>query len=165
MRLTRLVAAAATAAALVLAPAATASAAPGFAPTQGILTFSVPTTGGTAPITVTAQQAPSILIYPPPPPALTYTVSNPAAASPAWEHIYIVVSWRNLISGKTGDVTLRPWQSPGPQPRGYVADLPVARTAPTGSGAIVATVTVLREQSGRQPAVISVIPGLNASLV
>jgi len=116
-----------------------------------------------SPITVTAHQAPSILIFPPPPPALTYSVDNPAPYSPAWNGIYVVVSWRNLTSGKTGDVTLRPTLFPVPRP-GSVALHSVA-TAPTGSGAIVATVAMLRDQSPRPPTVISVIPGLTASLV
>ncbi|WP_018180359.1 hypothetical protein [Jongsikchunia kroppenstedtii] len=164
MRLTRLFAAAATVAALAVTPAAIANASPGFAPTRDVLTFSIPTTGGTVtPVTVTANQAPSILIYPPPPPALTYTISNPPPYSPAWHGISVVVSWRNVLSGKTGDVTLRPYDLVSP-------DVPQLRlhsvgTAATGSGLVVATVTVLRDQSPRPPAVISVIPGLTASVV
>jgi len=47
----------------------------------------------------------------------------------------------------------------------YAENLPTSATADTGSGPVVATVTVLRDQWEAPPTVISVIPGVSAILV
>lgn len=181
MRLTNRQSLIACCAALVvaLAPAATASAEPP-APTPaavGQLSFSIPAIGGIeagpasvpggsfAPVEVLADPAPRTLQYPPPPGATQFRVAHPAAYHYQYAYRYVLVSWRNLETGKTGDVRLRHWQLPDHEVSGYPASLPTIAVAPTGSGPVVATVTVLREQWQAPPQAINVIPGVDALIV
>jgi hypothetical protein len=77
---------------------------------------------------------------------------------------YVSVAWHNLSTGATGTVALRHWRRPSFPVTGNAATLPTAATARTGAGAVVATVTVMREQyKGSAPS--SIIPGLNALIV
>ncbi|GAB17193.1 hypothetical protein GOEFS_021_00200 [Gordonia effusa NBRC 100432] len=185
MSRTRVIAAAAAVGAAVsiaIAPAI-ASAAPA-APaatkvaTTNALSFSIPAIGGieTPPggvpggsfqqTTVNARPASTAG-------SVTFSVANPVTWSGPNSYLYgqytyryVGVSWRNLQTGKTGTVDLRHWQAPatdsGP---GYSWTLPTSATVVTGSGPVVATVTVFREQWERPGMPISVIPGVSALLV
>lgn len=159
-RTRKTIAAIAAATALALAPAfggAPATAAP---PAQSnVLTFTLPAIGGVeqgagavpggsfAPIVVTAQPAPRTMQYPPPPAAVTFSVRDLAGYHAQYEHRYLLVSWRNLATGRVGVERLRHWDTPADeQLDGYPAALPTSAVAVTGGGPVVATVSVLREQ-------------------
>ncbi|MGV9827223.1 MULTISPECIES: hypothetical protein [unclassified Gordonia (in: high G+C Gram-positive bacteria)] len=146
-------------------------------PSADVVTFTIPATGGVEvgpasvpggsfrPVTVVARPAPRTLQYPPPPSAVEFTVPRPAPYHYQYSYRYLSVSWLNLQTGKRGTVQLRHWQLPGFAVAGYPASLPTSAVAQTGAGAIVATVTVLREEWKAPPRTISVIPGLTAIAV
>lgn len=117
--------------------------------------------GSFQPVTVTAAPAPHIARHPAPAPAVQFTVPNPAPYHYQYPYRYLSVSWRNLATGKVGEVQLRHWRLPDYQIDGYTSTLPTTAIAPTGAGPIVATVTVLRTQWQAAPLPINVIPGLN----
>ncbi|MGV9479853.1 hypothetical protein [Gordonia aichiensis] len=162
-----------TALSLVSEPAM-ASAAPGAAARSEVLTFAVPAIGGVEagpasvpggsfhPVTVVARPAPRTLQYPPPPAAVTFSVPSPAGYHDQYAYRFLSISWQNLQTGKRGIVILRHWRLPNHAVSGTPAKLSTSAVAQTGSGPVVATVSVLREQWKAAPQVISVIPGLNA---
>ncbi|NDK88811.1 hypothetical protein GYA93_04345 [Gordonia desulfuricans] len=114
------------------------------------------------PVTVTARPAPRTLQYPPPPAAVDFSVSPLQRYDPRAADDHLLVSWRNLRSGKTGTLVLRPRQLPEfPTPRNTSHRLPTSAVAPTGSGPVVATVTVIRG-SGKATRTVSVTPGATA---
>ncbi|WP_280457913.1 hypothetical protein [Nocardia carnea] len=117
--------------------------------------------GSLQPVTVVAAPAAHIAQHPPAPPAVQFTVPDPAAYHYQYPYRYLSVSWRNLETGKVGEVQLRHWCLPDYPIDGYPSTLPTTAIAHTGAGPIVATVTVLRTQWEAAPLPISVIPGLN----
>lgn len=159
--------------ALVSGPAL-ANAAPTAPARSDVLTFSIPAIGGVEagpagvpggslrPVTVVAQPAPRTLQFPPPPSAVTFSVPSPAQYHYQYSYRYLSISWNNLRTGKHGVVSLRHWQLPSYPVSGYPSTLKTSAVAVTGSGPVVATVSVLREQPNATPQVISVIPGVNA---
>lgn len=158
---------------LVSGPAL-ANAAPSAPTRSDVLTFSIPAIGGVEtgpagvpggslrPVTVVAQPAPRTLQFPPPPAAVTFSVPSPAQYHYQYSYRYLSISWNNLRTGKHGVVSLRHWQLPSYPVSGYPSTLKTSAVAVTGSGPVVATVSVLREQPNAAPQVISVIPGVNA---
>ncbi|GAB37333.1 MULTISPECIES: hypothetical protein [Gordonia] len=118
--------------------------------------------GSLRPVTVVAQPAPRTLQFPPPPSAVTFSVPSPAQYHYQCSYRYLSISWNNLRTGKHGVVSLRHWQLPSYPVSGYPSTLKTSAVAVTGSGPVVATVSVLREQPNAAPQVISVIPGVNA---
>ncbi|SKZ38891.1 Uncharacterised protein [Mycobacteroides abscessus subsp. abscessus] len=158
---------------LVSGPAL-ANAAPSAPTRSDVLTFSIPAIGGVEtgpagvpggslrPVTVVAQPAPRTLQFPPPPAAVTFSVPSPASYHYQYSYRFLSISWNNLRTGKHGVVSLRHWELPSYPVSGYPSTLKTSAVAVTGSGPVVATVSVLREQPNAAPQVISVIPGVNA---
>ncbi len=120
--------------------------------------------GGTlSPVRVVGKPAMRTLQYPPPRGGVEFAVANPAphktstspdsCRSPG-------TSWRRAGGG----LRLRHWQKTQTSD-GYASTLPTSAVAETGSGAVVATVRVMRDNLERRPQVIDAIPGLNALTV
>ncbi|NLE79927.1 MAG: hypothetical protein GX610_10175 [Rhodococcus sp.] len=173
---------AATALAVVAAPAATATASLPAAPqpaAANALAFSLPAISGLEigpggvpggsfqPLTVTAGLAPTTKQYPPPTPAVTFTVQDPASNLEApryyqYAYRHLLVSWRNLATGATGEVPLRHWNRPDFAYDSPSERLPTSANAITGSGPVVATVTEMRTRYEASPVPINAIPGIIA---
>lgn len=172
---------AATAVALGMAPAATgtASAAAAQPVAANALTFSLPAISGLEigpggvpggsfqPLTVTAGLAPTTRQYPPSTPAVTFTVHDPASNLEApryyqYAYRHLLVSWRNLATGATGEVQLRHWDRPDFAYDSPSEKLPTSANAITGSGPVVATVTEMRTRYEALPVPINAIPGVIA---
>lgn len=163
--------------ATIVAAVATAGLAPvaAAAPRQtaGSLSFHIPAIGGLEAgpagvpggsfqqTTVTARPGLRPMIFPPAPATVEFTVQNVAPYYYQYAYRYLTVDWRNLRTGKTGRLDLRHWDR-GPTTTGYPASLPTSGVAQTGSGPVVATVTVKRTQYQAPPTVTSIIPGLAA---
>ncbi|MFD4369349.1 hypothetical protein [Rhodococcus sp. NPDC058521] len=182
---------AATAVAVGVAPAATADASPPPVPPLPVPPHPAATTapsfglpaigdleigpggvpgGSFQPITVAANLAPSTRQYPPVPAAVTFSVHDPASnvAAPQYHQYayrHLLVSWRNLATGASGEVALRHWDRPDYEFDSPNENLPTSATAATGSGPVVATVTEMRTQYQAPPAAINAIPGVMAIAV
>ncbi|GAB07757.1 hypothetical protein M2359_002464 [Gordonia amarae] len=118
--------------------------------------------GSLRPITVVARPAMRTLQYPPPPPAVEFSVPNLMPHDTWLESRYLRVTWQNLRSGKDGAVNLRYWRKGGPKYPGmgssYPETLPTAAVAATGAGPIIARVEVLWQTYGSK----TLIPGVIA---
>ncbi|MCF8571584.1 hypothetical protein L5G32_15030 [Gordonia sp. HY002] len=160
----------AAAAGTITATAPAADAAP---PLTNALSFHIPAIGGlelpppAVPggsfqrTTVTARPGMRPMIFPPAPATVQFTAEHIAPYHYEYPNRFVTVDWRNLRNGKTGHLDLRYWEK-GPTTTGYPVSLPTSGIAPTGSGPVVATVTVKRLRYQGPPAVISLIPGVAA---
>ncbi|MEJ9078311.1 hypothetical protein WKY82_07810 [Gordonia malaquae] len=160
---------------VLVAAAVTATAVPtaDAAPAAPPLTFQIPAIGGLEigpggvpggsfqPTTVVARPAVRTMIFPPPPAGVQFSVSHLAPYHYQYSYRYLRVQWHNLRTGTRGHVDLRHWKTIAGS-TGYPSTLPTTAVATTGSGPVVATVSVLREQYQAPPTVISVIPGVSA---
>jgi len=133
------------------------------------LTFALPAVGGleAGPAGVPGGSFRPVLVTASPESAgsVRFSVPDPAPYYYQYHYRHLAVDWRNLQTGATGRVALRHWQTMNPVEDRYAENLPTSATADTGSGPVVATVTVLRDQWEAPPTVISVIPGVSAILV
>ncbi|WP_347958492.1 hypothetical protein [Gordonia aurantiaca] len=121
--------------------------------------------GGTfSPVRVVARPAIRTLQYPPPPGAVEFVVPAPAAYKYQYESRFLEVAWRNVVTGKSGVVRLRHWRKTT-NSDGYPSTLPTSAVAETGSGAVAATVRIMRDNLDRPPMAIDAIPGLNVLTV
>ncbi|WP_279102958.1 hypothetical protein [Gordonia paraffinivorans] len=121
--------------------------------------------GGTlSPVRVVGKPAMRTLQYPPPPGGVEFAVANPAPHKYQYESRFLSIAWRNVATGRSGVLRLRHWQKTQTSD-GYASTLPTSAVAETGSGAVVATVRVMRDNLERPPQVIDAIPGLNALTV
>lgn len=168
MRLSRMIVPAVVAAVLAVGPAVAAPAAAAPIP-ENTLTFAVPAIGGleAGPASVPSGSFAPVLVTASPGPdgSVTFAVPDPAPYYYQYHYRYLVVDWHNLQTGASGQVNLRHWHTMNKLEDRYAENLPTSATVATGSGPVVATVTVLREQWEAPPTVISVIPGLSAILV
>ncbi|MGO3325033.1 hypothetical protein [Gordonia sp. (in: high G+C Gram-positive bacteria)] len=111
--------------------------------------------------TVTARPGMRPMIFPPTPATVQFTVAHVAPYHFEYPNRFLTVNWRNLRTGKAGHLDLRYWEK-GPTTTGYPVSLPTSRIAQTGSGPVVATISVRRTRYEGPAAVTSLIPGVAA---